>query len=52
MRLTARSEEGHAYFPQCFKEPCLGCGCQQENCDFIRQVCEKLAQYEEMEKEK
>lgn len=51
MRLTARSEEGHAYFPQCFKEPCLGCGCEKENCEFINQVCERLAEYEEREEQ-
>lgn len=49
MRLTARSEEGHAYFPQCFEEPCLGRGCAREQCDFMNQVCETLAAYEEKE---
>ena len=29
-RLTARGKEGKAYFPECFKEPCLGCGCIRE----------------------
>lgn len=51
MRLTARSEEGYAYFPQCFEEPCLGCGCEKENCEFINQVCERLAEYEEKEQQ-
>ena len=48
-RLTARRKEGLAYFPECFKEPCLGCGCAKENCEFMSKVCEKLANYEETE---
>lgn len=51
MRLTARDNEGHAYFPQCFEEPCLGSGCEREQCDFLTQVCERLAQYEEKEEQ-
>lgn len=50
-RLTARGKEGKAYFPECFKEPCLGCGCIKENCDFMEKVCEKLAKYEETEEQ-
>lgn len=47
-RLTARDDKhGIAYFPQCFKEPCWGCGCEVENCNFLMMVCEKLAAYEE-----
>ncbi len=48
-RLTARGKEGIAYFPECFKEPCLGCGCTKENCEFMTEVCEKLTKYEEAE---
>lgn len=48
-RLTARNRKGYAYFPQCFEEPCCGFGCQIEPCEFISQVCEKLAQYEDTE---
>lgn len=45
-RLTAW-EDGHAYFPECFKEPCNGCGCVKENCDFLESVCRRLAEYED-----
>lgn len=48
-RLTARGKEGIAYFPECFKEPCLGRGCTKENCEFMTEVCEKLTKYEETE---
>lgn len=47
-RLTKRNKEGFAYFPQCFEEPCCGFGCQIEPCEFLRQVCEQLAAYEDM----
>ena len=46
-RLTARNEQGYAYFPQCFKEPCNGFGCKNEQCEYLNAVCEKLAGYEE-----
>lgn len=45
-RLTAWNN-GHAYFPECFKEPCNGCGCAKENCDFLESVCRRLAEYED-----
>lgn len=48
-RLTARDKHGHAYFPQCFEEPCCGSGCQKDACEFLTQVCEKMAEYEELE---
>ena len=48
-RLTARDKHGHAYFPQCFEDPCCGSGCQKDACEFLTQVCEKLAEYEELE---
>lgn len=48
-RLTARTESGYAYFPQCYDEPCLGIGCADPDCEFLDLVCEKLAQYEERE---
>lgn len=45
-RLTAWNN-GYAYFPECFKEPCNGCGCAKENCDFLESVCRRLAEYED-----
>lgn len=45
-RLTAWNN-GHAYFPECFKDPCNGCGCVKENCDFLESVCRRLAEYED-----
>lgn len=49
-RLTSRDKHGHAYFPQCFRDPCNGSGCQRDCCDFLTEVCERLAQYEEAER--
>ena len=46
-RLTSRDEHGHAYFPQCFEDPCNGSGCQKEQCEYLNEVCEKLASYED-----
>lgn len=47
-RLT-QIENGMAYFPECFKEPCCGVGCAKENCDFInKKVCEALDAYEKL----
>lgn len=49
-RLTARNKDGTAYFPECFKEPCSGFGCQKEEaCKFMEDVCEKLAEFEDMQ---
>lgn len=51
-RLTKRSEKGYAYYPKCFKEPCLGSGnCLDEKCDLMSEVCEKLATYEDLEEQ-
>lgn len=47
-RLTKR-EENRAYFPECFKEPCCGTGCQKDICEFMDRVCEKLARLEDLE---
>ena len=50
-RLTAR-EKGIAYYPHCFREDtCDGMGPDTtcEGCDFITQVCERLAAYEDLE---
>ena len=49
-RLTARNKDGTAYFPECFKEPCYGFGCQKEEaCKFMEAVCEKLAVFEDIQ---
>lgn len=45
-RLTAWNN-GHAYFPECFKDPCNGYGCVKENCGFLESVCRRLAEYED-----
>ena len=48
-RLTAWSDYG-AYFPKCYEEPCDGNGTENDcdNCDFMAEVCWKLAQYEDI----
>ena len=46
-RMTERSESGHAYYPQCFKEPCEGVGCEIEQCKFSEEACDRLAAYED-----
>lgn len=46
-RLTERNSSGNGYFPECFKEPCLGLGCKKNDCVFIEQVCDRLADYED-----
>ena len=46
-RMTERSESGHAYYPQCFKEPCYGSGCKIKDCQFETAVCDRLAAYED-----
>lgn len=48
-RLTARNEQGYAYFPQCLEDPCNGSGCQKEQCEYLNVICEKLAEYEDTE---
>ena len=47
-RLTKRGKNGLAYFPMCFTPPCNGEGCKDENCIFIRDACERLAEYEDL----
>lgn len=46
-RLTARNEQGYAYFPKCFEDPCNGFGCQKEQCEYLNGAREKLAGYED-----
>ena len=50
-RLTKREKNGLAYFPMCFTQPCNGEGCKDENCIFINDVCERLAEYEDLEEQ-
>ena len=45
-RLTKR-ENGHAHYPRCFEEPCVGTGCRIENCEFKVEICDRLAAYED-----
>ena len=48
-RLTAWSDYG-AYFPKCFEKPCGGNGPENDcdDCGFMEDVCQKLAQYEDI----
>lgn len=45
-RLT-KWENGNAYYPRCFKDPCYGDGCKIKDCPFEEAVCERLAAYED-----
>lgn len=46
-RLTERDGK-HAYFPECFEEPCGGIGeCLKSGCTLINEACERLAAYED-----
>lgn len=47
-RLTQRNDRGGAYFPECFEEPCNGCGCAKAGCDLDIRACMRLAEYEDM----
>jgi hypothetical protein len=51
-RLTARNRRGKAYFPYCFREDtCEGLGTSEKcgTCELTHMVCEKLAEYEDLE---
>lgn len=53
-RLTNRNKHGGAYYPYCFKENTCGGFGSSENCnkcDFNISVCEKLAEYEDLEEQ-
>ena len=53
-RLTNRNKHGGAYYPYCFKEnTCDGIGTSEKcnDCDFNTSVCEKLANYEDLEEQ-
>lgn len=45
-RLT-KWENGHAYYPRCFENPCCGGGCVTRDCPFETAICERLAAYED-----
>ena len=45
-RLT-QWQDGHAYYPRCFEEPCYGGGCKDRDCPFETAICERLAAYED-----
>lgn len=45
--LIKREILGNAYFPKCFEEPCNGSGCRYDDCDYLGEICEKLASYED-----
>lgn len=45
-RLT-KWENGHAYYPRCFENPCYGGGCVTRDCPFETEICERLAAYED-----
>ena len=51
-RLTARDEQGFAHYPYCF-EKCNGdaVGIQCQTCDFEEKICNKLAEYEDLEEQ-
>ena len=49
-RLTARSEDGDAYYPYCVEgDKCFGMGASEkcDTCGFNDKVCERLAAYED-----
>lgn len=47
-RLTARNENGEAYYKRCYESPCDGTGEACDDCNFIGiKVCEALAAYED-----
>ena len=45
-RLT-KWENGHAYYPRCFENPCYGGGCVTRDCPFETAICERLAAHED-----
>lgn len=45
-RLT-KWENGHAYYPRCFENPCYGGGCVTRDCPFETAICKRLAAYED-----
>ena len=49
---TERNAEGIPYFTECFREPCKGISCRKDDCAFLDEVCERLCEYEERNKER
>lgn len=51
-RLTKRDEHGFAHYPYCF-EKCDGdgTGIRCQTCDFEEKICDKLAEYEDLEEQ-
>lgn len=47
-RLTALNKNGQAYYPECFKWPCLGAGhtAKCNTCGYAQKVADTLAAYE------
>lgn len=53
-RLTGRDEHGNANYPYCFREDtCKGYGASSkcDDCPMTTKICEKLAQYEDLEEQ-
>ena len=51
-RLTKRDKYGFAHYPYCF-EKCdgNGTGIRCQTCDFEEKICDKLAEYEDLEEQ-
>ena len=51
-RLTKRDKHGFAHYPYCF-EKCdgNGTGIRCQTCDFEEKICDKLAEYEDLEEQ-
>ena len=51
-RLTKRDKHGFAHYPYCF-EKCDGdgTGIRCQTCDFEEKICDKLAEYEDLEEQ-
>lgn len=47
-RLTQRAKSGNAYYPECFRK-CDGASEKCDNCEVTTKICEKIAEYEELE---
>lgn len=45
-RLTARNDMGMPYYPRCLE--CSRIGCRSAGCELDNEICEKLAEYEDL----